>query len=296
MMPDRMAQVGEQLRPLASTPVNRDFAPIAYYFDIVLWSTQFKQGHSNWFRGAARIGFPRVAVAVLAPLLLAAILLASVGTRERRARSAAVSCAAATGFTLIALQIFLLLAFQSIYGYVYYQLAILIGLCMAGIAFGSWLGIRHSSVGNRPPCRTLASTQFLLALSAPALMLAVSLLAKISGVATTWLAAQLVFPALAALSGLLGGYQFPIATQSFLHDRNSRSSLGALYAIDLLGGCLGALVVSGYLIPVFGFWKTAWLSAAINLIAALLAVRVSLEANKSGEGRIIASVRRRPPR
>jgi predicted membrane-bound spermidine synthase len=114
-------------------------------------------------------------------------------------------------------------------------------------------------------------------------MLVVCLLAKISGVATTWLAAQLVFPALAALSGLLGGYQFPIATQIFLYDRNSRSSLGALYAIDLLGGCAGALVVSSYLIPVFGFWKTAWLSAAINLIAALLAVRVSVEANKSSE-------------
>jgi spermidine synthase len=282
MMPDRMAQIDEQLRPLASTPVNRDFAPIAYYFDIVLWSTQFKEGHSDWFRSAARIGFSRVVAAVVVPLLLVAIL-ASVGTRERRARSAAVYCAAATGFTLIALQIFLLLAFQSIYGYVYYQLAILIGLCMAGIAFGSWLSIRRTPVSDRSPCRVMASTQFLLALSAPALIFAVAMLARISGVATTWLAAQLAFPALAALSGMLGGYQFPIATQIYLHDRNSRSRLGMLYAIDLLGGCAGALLVSSYLIPVFGFWKTAWLCAAINLVAALLAVRISVEENKSVE-------------
>jgi len=46
MMPDRMEQVREQLRPLPSTPVNRDFEPIAYYFDVVLWSTQFKLGYS----------------------------------------------------------------------------------------------------------------------------------------------------------------------------------------------------------------------------------------------------------
>ena len=51
MMPDRMEQVREQLRPLPSTPVNRDFEPIAYYFDVVLWSTQFKLGYSRWFRG-----------------------------------------------------------------------------------------------------------------------------------------------------------------------------------------------------------------------------------------------------
>jgi uncharacterized membrane protein len=40
-----------------------------------------------------------------------------------------------------------------------------------------------------------------------------------------------------------------------------------LYAIDLLGGCVGALVLSTYLIPVFGFWKTAWVGVVINLVA-----------------------------
>ena len=78
--------------------------------------------------------------------------------------------------------------------------------------------------------------------------------------------------------GLLGGYQFPIATEIYLSDNSAKTSLGALYAIDLLGGCVGALLVSGYLIPVFGFWKTAWLTAASNLAPALLAVRVGRNA------------------
>ena len=38
----------------------------------------------------------------------------------------------------MALQILLLLGFQSVYGYVYSQLALLVGLFMAGIAMGSW--------------------------------------------------------------------------------------------------------------------------------------------------------------
>ncbi|MGA9864696.1 MAG: hypothetical protein WBQ19_21490 [Terriglobales bacterium] len=282
MLPDRMEQVREQLRPLPSTPVNRDFEPIAYYFDVVLWSTQFKLGYSRWFRAAAHIAFTTVIDAVLVITLFVAVLLAFVPARERRAPSAAASCMAATGFTLMALQIFLLLAFQSIYGYVYHQLTILIAMCMAGIAFGSWLGIRRTRSSNSsnasPPGRTMATTQLLLALSSPALIFVVSLLSKISGLAATWLAAQFVFPALAALCGMLGGYQFPIATEIYLYDSNGRSRLGALYAIDLLGGCAGALLLSGYLIPVFGFWKTAWLSAAVNLAPALLAARVSLEA------------------
>ena len=181
----------------------------------------------------------------------------------------------------MALQIFLLLAFQSVHGYVYQQLAILIALCMAGIAFGSWLGIRRIRSSDGPPYRAIATTQFLLALSAPVLIFAVSLLSKISGMASTWLAAQLIFPLLAALCGILGGYQFPLATEIYLHDGTGRSRLGTLYAIDLLGGLAGALVLSSYLIPVFGFWKTAWLSAAVNLAPALLAARVSLETKKS---------------
>jgi len=282
MMPDRMAQVREQLHPLGSTPVNRDLEPIAYYFDLVLWSRQFNADSSRWFRAAAHVKFTVVLGAALALSLLAAVLAALVHGRERRARYASACCMAATGFTLIALQIVLLLAFQSIYGYVYYQLAILIGLCMAGVAIGSWLSIRRTLVSDCPPFRSMASTQLLLALSAPALIVVVSLLTRVSGTATTWLAAQLVFPALAALSGMLGGTQFPIATQIYLHCSSGRSRRGTLYAVDLLGGCAGALLLSTYLIPVFGFWKTAWLCAAINLGPALLAARVSVRANMSG--------------
>ena len=181
----------------------------------------------------------------------------------------------------MALQIFLLLAFQSIYGYVYHQLAILIGLCMAGIALGSWLGIRRNRSATASPCRAMATTQILLAFSAPAADLRGELAGKDLRRAATWLAAQCVFPALAALSGMLGGYQFPIATEIYLHDRSGRRRLGALYAIDLLGGCAGALLLSTYLIPVFGFWRTAWLCAAINLAPALLAARVSAGSQRS---------------
>jgi spermidine synthase len=271
MMPDRMEQVRDQLQPLATTPVNRDFSPIAYYFDVELWSAQFKPAYAAWLRAAAHVNFRTVLGAVLIALFFAASLLGFAPAREQRARAAAACCMAATGFTLMALEIFLLLAFQSIYGYVYHQLAILIALCMAGIAVGSWLAMRRIRHDGHSASRSVASTQCLLALSAPALMLLVSLLAKASGTTATWIAAQCVFPALAALSGMLGGYQFPMATQ--IYCSNGRRSLGMLYSIDLLGGCVGALALSGYLIPVFGFWKTAWLCAAVNLAPALLAAR-----------------------
>jgi spermidine synthase len=276
MMPDRMEQARGELQPLAATQVNRDFSPIAYYFNTVLWSAQFKHDYANWLRSAARVRFSSVLGGTLIVLLFVAALLAFAPARERRARSAAAGCMAATGFTLMALEIILLLAFQSLYGFLYRQLAILIALFMAGMAVGSWLGLRRIRRNGLQTCRAVASTQFLLALAAPLLMLVVSLLARLSGAAAIWLAAQCVFPALAALSGILGGFQFPLATAMVLQDQSRGRRLGWLYAIDLLGGCAGALLLSAYLIPVFGFWKTAWLSAAVNLAPALLAARICL--------------------
>ncbi len=281
MTPDRMAQVRRLLQPLPATPVNRDFEPIAYYFDVVLWSAQFKLGYSRWFRSAADVSFTRIMDGVLIILLSAALLLAYMPARERRARASVAGCVAAMGFTLMALQIFLLLAFQSVYGYVYHQLAILIAMFMAGIALGSWLGIRRIRDGDHSPFRVIAVAQFLLALSGPALIFLVSQLSQTSNRTATLLVAQLAFPALAALCGMLGGYQFPVATEIYLRGSSTQTGLGVLYAVDLLGGCIGALLLSSYLIPVFGFWKTAWLSAAVNLAPALLAGRVALESPES---------------
>lgn len=284
MMPDRMVQVRDLLQPLPATPVNRDFAPIAYYFDVVLWSAQFRSAWSRWFHAAAHISFAPILDGVLLVSLFAAVLLAYVPAREKRIRASAACCMAATGFTLMALQVFLLLAFQSIYGYVYHQLAILIGAFMAGIALGSWMGIGSMGAQDRRSSITITTmTQFLLALSAPATLCLLTMLSRISSTNGALLVAQVVFPALAALCGMLGGYQFPVATELYLCDSESRSErgLGALYAVDLLGGCAGALLLCGYLIPVFGFWKTAWLSAAVSLAPALLAARISLEAKAS---------------
>jgi spermidine synthase len=277
MMPDRMEQVETELAPVATTPVNRDFAPIAYAFDVVLWSAQFKSGYAAWFRAAEHVEFGRVAGALAIALLFCAGLMAIMPGPERRARAAAGSCVAATGFTLMALQIFLLLGFQAVYGYVYTELAILIGVFMAGIALGSWLAMRtnNSGDGGTPKGWQLPGIQLLLALAAPALLFVVSLIADFASVAAAWVAAQVLFPALAALAGILGGYQFVVAAGIFLRGRSERSGLGVLYAIDLLGGCVGALALSGFLIPVFGFWKTAWLAVAINAAAVLLAVRAS---------------------
>jgi predicted membrane-bound spermidine synthase len=104
----------------------------------------------------------------------------------------------------------------------------------------------------------------------------------------------MVFPVLALIAGLMGGYQFPLASRIYFarseepriskaEVRATSSALdsnrnpGMLYALDLLGACLGAVALSAYLLPVYGFLRTAMLMAVVNLAPAGLAALAAFE-------------------
>jgi spermidine synthase len=266
MSPDRMSDLQSQIWPDPATPINHDFAPIAYYFDVALWSSRFSSAYRSVFRTMAGIDFG--ALAIVLGLLLALVAGTHLSTRNgRRIRAAAAGCTTAMGFTLIGLEILLLLAFQAIYGYVYQQLAILIGAFMAGMALGSAFGLRAVDRG----LRTLAGLQLIAALAPLALCEIFSSAARVRSPSGMLFVSQVLFPAAALLCGTLGGYEFPLASRIFFASGPKRGA-GTLYALDLAGSCLGAIFFSVYLVPVFGFFKTAVLIALVSLAPALMAI------------------------
>ena len=282
MTPDRMLDLKTQLRAQADTRVNRDFAPVAYYFNVTLWSSQFGAGYRRTFQSLGRVTFSGLFGALAINLcVLAAGVWWAPGIKDRL-RASAGFCVAAMGFTLIGLEMLLLLAFQAIYGYVYQQLAIIIAGFMVGMALGSWWGMRSDAARLRPCPPTRAEFFFgarkLVALQMLAAVLPLLLCALFHAFEATrrpaaiFVVSQIIFPLLAMLCGLIGGYQFPLASRIFFARPNgSLGSPGTLYALDLAGACLGALVLSSYLVPVFGFYQTAWLMAVVNLAPAILA-------------------------
>jgi len=272
MTPDRLLDLNTQIQPLAATPLNRDFAPVAYYFDIALWSSQFNPGYRRLFRMMAGVNFG-VLLATFGAVLAALVVGGRFFTeRRRRLPAAAGFCTAATGFTMIGLEMLLLLAFQALYGYVYQQLAVLIAAFMAGMALGSWLGMRRAARGLT---RVLAITQ-VLAAGAPLVLVGLfEAIGRANG-AYSLAASQIAFPALALVSGMLGGYEFSVASRIFFGGPGTGNPLarrpGTLYALDLAGSCLGAVLFSVWFVPVFGFLKTALLSAMLSLAPAALVV------------------------
>jgi spermidine synthase len=174
------------------------------------------------------------------------------------------------GFTMIALEILLLLAFQSLYGYVYHRLSIIIAAFMAGMALGSWRAQVRQDRGDDLPVgggdmRSLAYLQGIAALSPVLLVVLFGFLGRIQTPTILWLSSQILFPALALACGYLGGCQFPRASRIFFASSVPATAPGGLYALDLAGSCIGAVILSIYLVPVFGFLKVASLIALINL-------------------------------
>jgi spermidine synthase len=273
MMPDRMAEMRETLEAPSATPVDGDFTPAAYYFDVALWSTQFNQAYRSVFLALGRIRFR----GLLAALSAAAVALAAgVFPGARRApgrRLAAALCVTAMGFTLLGTEVLLLLGFQALYGYLYQRLALLVAMFMAGLAAGGWWALRRN-LG----ARALAGLQ--LAITAAPLLSYAALL----GLARTTVASRLqydylgeaAFVALALAAGMVGGLQFPAANRVFCAGATlpASSSAGVLYALDLAGACLGAIAISGYMVPVFGFAKAAVIMAVVAAAPALPALRL----------------------
>jgi spermidine synthase len=305
MSPDRMLDLETQISPVPETPVNRDFAPIAYYFDVALWSGRFDRATAAGFKALAGIEFWKLLVGVSVSFLLLAAGLRIVapgfpmaskqvtlatfpsGWDTTTARILAGFCVVAMGFTLIGLEILLLLGFQAIYGYVYYQLAMVIAAFMVGMALGArWATHRQEDVSLTRSERDLAGALLpvvravvLLQISAAlAPILLYALLASFARVETDlglYLISRFAFPAIALMTGMMGGYQFPLASRIYFAGEATRSP-GALYGLDLLGACVGAVVLSVYLFPVYGFLRSAMLMAAVNFAPAVLAALPAL--------------------
>src|SRR5208337_3189649 len=162
MSPDRMSDLQLQIEPQPATPINRDFTPIAYYFDVVLWSSRF---HSVWrelLESLARLRFGAVAGAVALGALGLALVAAlyerlriarhrgsgdpaDAGSPLHRHNATLGLCVAAMGFTLLGLEVLLLLGFQALYGYVYQQLSVLVAVFMVGMAAGAWLALKGTA-------------------------------------------------------------------------------------------------------------------------------------------------------
>ena len=187
---------------------------------------------------------------------------------------------ATTGFAGMVSELALVFAFQVLYGYVFYEIALLITAFMGGAAFGSLIITRRLPMLKRN-IRTFlvvegATVLFLLLLWAIFLM-------PHTGHPSSPLMVHAMVLFLLFLSGLFTGLEFPLATQVYQSAHSVEDNAGILYAADLFGGWIGGVLSGFLLLPMLGLSTTCLLLALVKAGSFLVVARTSKKMYTPGE-------------
>lgn len=271
----RAADLDEALARSAP-PLNTDLKPSCYYLSLLAWDRQLS-GH----RGAlARLS----TYVTLRNSLIAAAVLAAMGvlplarpSTRRTLRGPVFLSVFVVGFSEISLEIASLLAYQSLYGFVYDRVAVLVAAFMAGLAGGGWLGMR--AVRRGAGVGTYLAIQAAIALVPLGLWKAVETVAGLDAERLApWSNA---FPLLVVAAAFLAGTQFPLAARLCVRSGEEPGAVGGrLYGADLAGAAVGAVATSVLLLPVLGL-KGAMTALSILNAGVLAALAVSASRTRS---------------
>ena len=259
LSPERLSFLRESIDRTEGLLVNRDFRPVGYLYDVILWSTRFRSGFRDLLGALTgmkiwQIFLPAMGLLVLLPLVL----------RRRSPRLPVLVAVAATGFSEIGFQVMTIIGFQVLYGYVYYQLGLILTSFMIGLVLGAWLINRRLEL-LRDDLSAYLRIQGLVVLYPLLLALTLAGLAALKSGPLLTVGLSSAFAFFPVLAGFIGGLQFPLATKICLGNaQRIGGTAGMIYGLDLLGSCLGALLVGAILVPTLGVLRTCWWVVVLN--------------------------------
>ncbi len=266
LSPSRIAMLKRSRQDAPPARLNRDRRPISFLMQQVLWSKQLSGGWAGIWKSAQSL-LPFLSWGLILAVVVAGLLLL---LNRRDGLPMAVGGAVFfVGLTGIALEILTLIQYQIHFGSGYREVGLLVGLYMFGLAAGSYLtmGIK------RRPFDALLGVQVAW-LAAPFLLLILSgdALGSDSSISRFFFMGYLL------MLGFWGGMHFSLAMRYF--GGKSPARAGGLYALDLVGAVLGAILFGLFALPVMGLAVSALQMALLNLPPLLLLSRFRASAQQ----------------
>ena len=233
--------------------INRDFSPQGYVRALARWDRQFHPRRGKIYQQLWRFEWWMAAGTIL--IFALSISLVSRGNTFERGVRAGLGLG---GLAQMGMQLSLILGFQSIFGYMYYQQAVLIAGFMAGAAGGSFSARRWEMKSSDSRRRGFIQVQMVMVLL-PLVVLAALFTAKGMGGLSKHL-----LTGTAVLCGWVGGMHYGLGANCLRGEASRRG--GGLYAIDLAGSALGALTVGTLMTPLLGMVQTVLVLAVAGVI------------------------------
>ena len=263
---DRIPQVLQTFEGNSAARINRDERPIACFYNFVYWVSSF---HPQIAKIAAKAG--QVSWGWMAGMAGLILVLGHLAVRRAIAGGIPVLAMGAGSFSLMACEVSIILTFQVFYGYLYYRLSLIIAGLMLGMAMGTWAATYALGRDHR---RSLVLIHGGIALYCLLFIFVLQLLA--AATVKYSVAIGPVFLLLAAVIGLLVGFEYPVANSLYLEQKKGDSrKAGVIYGLDLVGSCLGALFAGVWMLPVLGITETMIILMLLNTVVAVTASRAS---------------------
>ena len=277
LSPLRLDYLESILEGAGGSAVNRDFFPICYFHNLMLWAIQWHSGLQNLLNFLADIKLQWLWTAMA---VLGAVIVAIFWSGRSKFRLAVASCIFVSGGIEIVLQVIYLLSFQIMAGFVYRQLALIIAFFMTGLAIGAgWIARQNPAPSKTASARvSLIRVQALVCGLPLGLMLLFPLVQNfVSPAAIIWL-----FSGLSLFTGILGGAHFALAVMAITETGASPEKIGGLfYALDLAGAAVGVLMATLFIIPIYGIMNMLILLSILAAVSLLILLRRPLNVQHS---------------
>ncbi len=243
----RRVELRKLLETTPGVKINRDFRPTTCYYFADFWLNKF----------TSPLGY--LAVGIL-------FIIAALGIFKKR--RAFFPCAGkrehllifVLGFVSILLELILLLGYQIISGYVYWQMGILFASFMSGVFLGAFSGNQFKNNSRQSYLISLAILSLII------ITLAVAAAYFLPSLIYLPVAQNIfIFVLLLAIIGFIVGAAFVIAGFLVRAD-DLMAKAGSLYAADLWGAALGAILATNFIAPLFGILGALNFSAVIGAI------------------------------
>ncbi len=235
--------------------INYDLSPKGLFYGLKFWNAKFSPRLRNIFNFIEKIDL-NLFVLILSIFILILFLLTFKIPSVNLSIPYAVT---STGFFGMSLNLILILCFQITFGFIYQKIGLLIATFMTGLSLGSILMTKNLTKIKKD-VSVFRYIEFSTVLFSFLLLSILSFLIKMPN-------SEILFYILSMISGGLVGAEFPLANKIYLKKR--KGSVGFLYAADLVGGCLGALIISIIFVPVLGIINTL-IFISLSKISSLL--------------------------
>ena len=250
-----------------NAPRNTDFHPVSYFYDMVLWSTYLNFGISKFFIFLNRKIIFSVTICFF--LLLFFIFFAR-RRKQNFKKEVTLLALGTTGLSEISFEILIILAFQIIYGYIYYKIGIIVTSFMVGLALGS-IHITRKLKSISEPFRLYTKLQAAIFVYPLFLIVFFKIFSSLQHAGWLRWAGANIFALLPFIAGFAGGVQYPLANKiCFTQTQKEARLAGTTYAVDLFGSFIGALLLSAFFVPIVGVSATCILVAGLNFVSLVL--------------------------